>query len=762
MFGEAVKAHRRRLGLSQEELAEKTGVNPRTIGNIEAGRIVAPRASTVRLLAAAFNLVGADRERFCSMAIPSPDAAETPAPGTIVPRQLPLDVHGFTGRRAELGQMELMLADSTTQSAAANLVVVSGMGGVGKTALAVHWGHQARHRFPDGQLYVNMRAYSAGRPATPIDVLGQFLRALGVPAEKVPGDVDEVAALYRSVLADRRVLVVLDNVRTAEQVRPILPGSQTCFTVVTSRARLDGLGAVDGASRIDLDVLTLPNAVELLALLVGEEAINANPAAAAGLAQACGRLPLALRITAAQLARRDSQQLAAHLAALRGGDPLAALAVDEDPTSSVSSTLDLSFRTLPADAARVFRLLGLSPASELGLDAIGAFTDLPQAQAAQLIGRLRDANLVIETQPGRFGLHDLVRLYAAGLARDEESEAGRRDAVVRLLDWYTDAVVNAKLQLVPSWQVPEWQPEFPPQAPRRFVSYVEAMAWYNQEHPTLLALTRFAVDAAPQVLSLLIQGQVSYLFRTCRGNTLVEVSRLGFDLAERTGDEQSRAAHANSLGIGYSQLNRPDEAILWYQRALADYERLGDERRVSRMYVNIGAICSETNRPDEAVRNLRIGLEMMRRMGDRGGEASALLNLGYTYYMMQCFDLAESILTEARPLLREDGNQHAEFLAVGNLGATLVALGRHREAVQLLEQGIRLGKELGDPLNTARNHRALGDAHWGLGAKADARREWTHALSIFVDIESTEADQTRLRLSDAAQSPAAVLRRVSE
>jgi tetratricopeptide (TPR) repeat protein/transcriptional regulator with XRE-family HTH domain len=745
VFGEVVRAHRRRLGLSQEELAEKAGVNARTIGNIEARRILSPRPATVRLLATAFDLRGPDRDRFCAAAIPVPDPFEATAPGTLAPRQLPAVTRHFVGRDAELGQLD---AVQHRLGAAAPVVAIVGTAGVGKTALAVQWGHRVRADFPDGQLYANMHGYSLGPAVAPVDVLGRFLRALGVASDKVPADIDEAAALYRSVVADRHLLIVLDNVCSADHVRPILPGGRCCVTIVTSRARLDGLVALDGATRIKLDVLTLPEALNLLVQLVGADAINAEAGAAASLAEACARLPLALRIAAAQLAGHGAPKVVEHLAALCRGDPLATLAVDDDPTASVASTLDHSFRNLSADAARLFRLLGLSPAPDLGVHGIGALAGLPEQRVGTLVNTLCDAHLVTEVRTGRFGMHDLVRLYAHRRARDEESDSSQRDAVARLLDWYTDAVVSANLHLVPTWQV-RWERQFPPESPRTFASSADALAWYDQELAALGALTRLAVDTQPRVVWPLVQGQVPYLIRSHMVTTLMELSQLGFDHADRTGHKAARAAHANSLGIGCSLLSQPDEALGWYRRAITDYERIGDARLVSRMYLNIGAICSEVKRFDEAVSSLRAGLDIVRAIGDRVGEGAALGNLGFAYQKMGEFKLAEPTLLEAIQILHESGYRHAEFLAVGNLGAAYVAQGRFAEAAPYLEEGIRLGEEVGDRLNTARNHLALGDAHQSLGAGDDARREWSLAHAIFIDIDSIEAAEAQTRLGGA-------------
>jgi transcriptional regulator with XRE-family HTH domain len=379
MFGAHVRAHRQRLGMTQEELAAGTGVSVSSIRNLEAGRTGRPRAATVRLLADAFELAGADRDRFCRSALDdtaqrpageTPDDADSgPARGRPVPAQLPADVAGFVGRTDHLSRLTKLL-DSGDRPATVVISAIAGTAGVGKTALAVHWAHQALDRFPDGQLYINLRGFDpAGTAATPAEVVRSFLDALDVPGQRVPAGLDAQTALYRSLLADRRMLVLLDNARDAEQVRPLLPGTPGCLVLVTSRNQLAGLIAGAGALPLPLDLLHPDEARDLLARRLGADRVAAEPAAVDGIIERCARLPLALAIVAARAAIQPGLPLAALADELRHlHDRLDTLATG-DPGTDVRSVFSWSYQQLSRPAARLFRLLGVHPGPDLSASA---------------------------------------------------------------------------------------------------------------------------------------------------------------------------------------------------------------------------------------------------------------------------------------------------------------------------------------------------------------------------------------------------------
>ncbi|WP_456986212.1 BTAD domain-containing putative transcriptional regulator [Kitasatospora sp. cg17-2] len=364
-------------------------------------------------------------------------APRPPRPRQHLPRpaQLPPALATFVGRRAELSALDGLT--DPAGPAAAGIGVVTGGAGTGKTALAVHWAHRVRERFPDGQLHLNLGGYALDPPLTPHEALARFLRALGTDLERVPGTVDESAALYRSLLADRRVLVLLDNAHNAEQVRPLLPGSAGSLALVTGRDGLTGLTACDGARRLVLDVLPRTEAVELVARIAGAERTRAEPRAAAELAAACGHLPLALGIAAGRLAERPHRTLVEHTAELRDAeDRLTALQIDSDAASAVRVAFDLSYRALQPTAQRLFRLLGLAPGNCISTAAAAALAGSAPAATRPVLEHLAAAHLLSPAGPDRYRLHDLLRCYAAERATAETRPADRAAARERLRSWH--------------------------------------------------------------------------------------------------------------------------------------------------------------------------------------------------------------------------------------------------------------------------------------------------------------------------------------
>ncbi len=385
----------------------------------------------------------------------SPEAGLAKLAGTVgyaplvVPRQLPADVAAFTGRARELAELDRLLAvggkrgDAGGDSAPAGISAITGMAGVGKTALAVRWAHQVAERFPDGQLYVDLRGYDPGQPMPAADALAGFLRALGVPGRDIPAEEQERAALYRSLLAGRRMLVVLDNVSEVEQVRPLLPGAKGCVAAVTSRDSLSGLVARHGAARLDLDLLPLPDAVSMLRALIGSR-VDADPAAAVALADRCSRLPLALRVAAEQAAALSPapvRELVGELADQQRR--LELLDVGGDPRTAVREVFSWSCRHLDADAARAFRLIALHPGSDWGHYAAAALAGITVNRADRMLRLLARAHLIRPAGAGRYGMHDLLRDYGAEQAVRDDAELARRAALTRLFDYYLHTAAAA-------------------------------------------------------------------------------------------------------------------------------------------------------------------------------------------------------------------------------------------------------------------------------------------------------------------------------
>ncbi len=361
----------------------------------------------------------------------------------LIPAQLPADTYVFTGRTESIARLDALRREASAPGASYRIVTLTGAGGIGKTALAVHWAHGAAAAFPDGQLYANLHGFSTSVPERPIDVLGRFLRALGLTGGDVPVDQDEAGALYRSLLMNRRVLVVLDNAVNAAQVRPLLPGAETCRVLVTSRDRLDGLVALDGAHPIGLDVLSEREGIELLTRILGEPRSDAEPEAVLQLVRACAGLPLAIRIAAAQLVIQPGRSIAEFAEQLTGGVRLDSLAISGDESSQVRAVFDLSYVRLDPLARRLFRMIGAIPAVDLTIESAAALLAGDAQEAEETLDRLATAHLISAHLPGRYDCHDLLRDYAVERARAEDAEEDRAETARRLADWYEAGVEHA-------------------------------------------------------------------------------------------------------------------------------------------------------------------------------------------------------------------------------------------------------------------------------------------------------------------------------
>jgi DNA-binding SARP family transcriptional activator len=436
---------------------------------------------------------------------PALDAAAAPAAApAAVPAQLPADIAGFTGRAAQLKQLGELLpeAGDADHHHGVPIALITGCAGIGKTALAVHWGHRMRPHFPDGQLYVNLRGHAPTPALRPIEALAQLLPGLGVPIEEVPVSLEQATALYRSRLSDRRMLVVLDNAETADQVRPLLPGSARCLVVVTSRNRLSGLVARDGARRVDVEVFASDEALALLADVLGPERIAAEPDAAKELVERCAYLPLALRIAAANVLDAPRDGLAGYVARLAAETRLSELAVDGDEEAAVRVAIDLSYEKLPTEARRLFCYLGLVPGPDWTHDTAAALaaTALSGPAVAVVRGladRLVTAHLAEPHGPSRFVSHDLLRHYARERAFSELGAAERDAALRRLFGWYVESARAASTLLNPELvRLPA-----PVETGGRrveFAAAADAMRWLDAERENLLAAVESAAAHGPR------------------------------------------------------------------------------------------------------------------------------------------------------------------------------------------------------------------------------------------------------------------------
>jgi tetratricopeptide (TPR) repeat protein/transcriptional regulator with XRE-family HTH domain len=802
-FAEMLRRYRLAAALTQEELAHQSRLSVRAVADMERGRTTRPYRRSVSRLADTLALSGEDLTAFVRAARNGAVTAVGPAlsglpsepetaPASVVPRQLPPAVAGFVGREPELTMLSGLLHDAEDGPAAMVISAIGGTAGVGKTALAVHWAHQVAARFPDGQLYVNLRGYDPGQPMSVADALAGFLRALGVAGLTVPPEVSERAALYRSLLAGRRVLVVLDNASEVEQVRPLLPGATSCVALVTSRDSLVGLVARDGARRLDLDLLGPTAAVSLLRTLIGGR-VDADPRAAARLAAECGRLPLALRV-------------AAELAAARPGVPLAGLADDladeqrrldlldagGDQRSAVRTVFSWSYRHLDTDSARAFRLLSLHPGSDFDAYAAAALTGASLMRAGHLLDRLVQAHLIQRAGPSRYGLHDLLRAYARQLTAADDGEKAQRAALTRLFDYYLQTTATAMDALFPaeSSRRPRISPSANPTPP--VTDPAAARAWLDAELANLAATAAHtAAQGWPDHAVRLAVTLFRYLDAGGHVPEAVSIHMHAHRAAAQTGDLAAEAEALTSLGVVDLRRGRYEQAARRFREALALRRELGDRAGEARALHNLGGADLHQGRYEQAARRFREALALRRELGDRAGEARALGNLGALDLRRGRYRQAARYLKLTLAVCRELGDRAGEAHALGFLGTLDLRQGRNQDAACCYRQALALCREFGvrsseaaalnglgevllatsqpgqasaqhvialdlagqtgDWFEQARAHSGLAQSHDAVGDAGQAFHHWQQALRIYTGLSAPEADQIRARLAHAAQ-----------
>ena len=678
-----------------------------------------------------------------ALAVTEPTRAEQAAPQQTVPRELPSAVPGFTGRSTELRALTGLL-DRPVQDAA-NAIVISAIGGtagVGKTALAVHWAHQAAGHFPDGQLYVNLRGYDPAQPVPPADALAGFLRSLGVPSQDIPPEADERAARYRSLLTGRQMLVILDNARSVDQVRPLLPGTSACTVLVTSRDTLAGLVARDGATRLDLDVLPLEEAVALLRTLISAR-VDADPAAVAALADQCCRLPLALRVAAELAAARPSVPLSALARELADQqNRLNLLDVSGDPRTGVRGVFSWSYQQLGGATARLFRLAALHPGSDFDPYAAAALTGSTVGQARRELDELTRAHLV-QRISDRLCMHDLLRDYARELTATEDSEEERHAALTRLFDYYLHTAATAMDAFYPAER--HRRPRIPsPATPVPAVAEPSAArAWLDAERATLVAVTVHAAgNGWPAYATLLAATLSRYLDVGSHYSEAITVHTHARVAAHSAGDQSGEAAALNDLaGIRWQQ-GRYELATGQLQQALILLSQTGDRVGQAQAQGKLGNIYNEQGHCRQAADHLEQALSLAREIGDRAIECTALVNLGVLEIQQGRYAQATDFLQRALALARAIGNRYIECTALINLGTVGLRQRHHRQATEHLERALALSRETGYRRLEAWALIGIGDSCARLGRCDDAMDRLEQALTMHGEIgdRAGEAD----------------------
>ena len=660
-----------------------------------------------------------------------------PRPLKIRPAQLPTDIGDFTGRKTHVEHLRgLLLAGNAASSpGAVRIAVVNGAAGLGKTTLAVHAAHQVRPQFPDGQLYVDLLGASS-QAASPGEVLARFLRDLGIEGDKVPARDDERAALYRTTLTGRRVLILLDNAKDAAQVRPLLPGSSSCAVLVTTRNRTSDLA---GMRFVDLNVLEDIEALALFSRVVGEERAAAEPDATAEVLVACAGLPLAIRICAARLAARRQWRIATLAGRLRDQHRR----LDELTTGdqAVRASFQVSYDSLRTssrgtDPARAFRLLGLWQGARISLPAAAALLGEPDDNVAEALENLVDVNLLESPGPDWYRFHDLLKVYATERAQAEEPEAARDEAVSRVLGWYLDTAQVAADTVSPQrYQVPR-QPTAPGHPPLSFATVESALNWYEDERANIVAATRQAASVGLHETAWRLPPTLTPFFnRRSNWADCVTTHRVAAESALLVSHRPGEAWARMQLGYALARLRDP-EAFGHLEQALAIRQEFGDARGEAQTAIALGEgnlIMYGAN--EDALRYLRRAADLLEPMGAISLRSVALNTLGEVYFGLGDLDAAAECYSQACDVDREIGG-HTEGHALHNLGRVYLIQHRLDEAIVSFQEAIRKHRASGTLDGEAFKH--LGQAQAESGSDADAVASLAEALRIFEQIGDKE------------------------
>ena len=587
--------------------------------------------------------------------MPAPQPRK-PAPSTTgtwtAPFQLPAAVPDFVGRD-DLVERIRELAVGAEHEHSVPIVVLSGPPGAGKTALAVHAAHLLRGDFPDGALWVNLRGYSTSPPLAATDALSRFLRALGVTVDHIPHEVDEQSTLLRTLLAGRKVILVLDNAASPEHVRPLLPADSSCAVLITSRSNLPGLTALNGARRLPVDIVSPAAATTLISKIVGADRVAAEPAAAVDLAATCGFLPLSLRIAATNLAISSGLSISEYVRELKSGSRLDAMAIEGDDQAAVRLAFDLSYSTLKPTLSHFFRMLSLIPGPDFDVRAAAALTDVGQAQAQRMVAALVSANLLGENGSGRYAFHDLIKEFAAERLQDQETEDERQHARERLFGFYLRWANSASLFVyadshavcMPDIALSEPDPEW--------TDASSAMNWLEREAENLVAMTCITPTHGLPVWTL-ADAIATYLNRGRYDSIWKSAFTSALTAAQQFGSAAAQASAHRGLGRLYLQHTQYDEAEQHVVKAIELYRKTGDVVNEARALNGLVAVMVDTGRFDEAVRRSQEALRLIDETADPGGRGTYLLNYSLLLFHFGQALEGTAVVEQVRQLASED------------------------------------------------------------------------------------------------------------
>jgi DNA-binding SARP family transcriptional activator len=678
--------------------------------------------------------------------------------GGAAPAMLPAAVAGFAGRSAELAALSAIPGRGGTPVL---ITAIGGTAGVGKTALAVHWARQHTARFPDGQLYANLRGFGPADPLPPAEALRAFLDAVGVPATQIPASLDGRRALYRSRLAGKKILILLDNARDPAQVRPLLPASPTATVVITSRNDLASLIVADGAHPITLDVLTDAEAHQMLTHRLGPQRITAEPAAAADLINLCARLPLALAITTARAAAHPSLPLAALATELRDTTTrLDALATKDttrapgDDATDARAVLSWSYQQLAPATARMFRLLALHPGPDITAPAAASLTATDPPQATRLLRELTRGCLLTEHTPGRYTLHDLLRTYATEQTHTTDNHQTRHQATNRILDHYLHTAHTAALLMQPHRGLPALDPIRPGVTPEHLTDHQQALAWFEAEHRVLLSAVSLAAETGFDTCAWQLPwAMTSFLDWRGHWHEWAAIERTALAAAIRLGDKTAEAMARRGTAAVCARIGDHDQARVHLAECLDLYRQLGDRAGEARVHQDLSGEAEQQGRYADALGHAEHALVLFRATADRAGEANALNSIGWCHAQLGNPRQARPFCQQALSLYRELGNRYCEAHIWDSLGYAEHQLGRLAEAADCYQHALGLFREVGDRFGEAEILAHLGDTRQAADDQPAAQEAWRQALAILDDLHHPDAGQVRARITSAGGRP---------
>jgi tetratricopeptide (TPR) repeat protein len=666
------------------------------------------------------------------------------------PRQLPGAVRHFTGRSAELRALT-ELAD-LARTGETVVAAISGMAGTGKTALAVHWAHRVTQRFPDGQLYVNLRGFDlSGTPMTPAEAIRVCLDALGVTTAQLPVSIDAQVALYRSLLAGRRMLVLLDNARDDEHVRPLLPGTPSCLTVVTSRTQLTGLAAADGAHLLDLGLLTREETRALLARHLGPARLAAEPAAVDELITRSGRLALGASIRAARAAARPGHSLVAQVAQLRDARERLDAMETGDAAAGLRTVFSWSVQNLSPSATRAFRLLGLHPGPDISLPAAASLLGVPLRDARAAMGELARAHLVTEHVTGRFAAHDLLLAYAAEQAEAAETSTSRCAATRRVLDHYLHTARNSAQALgrLPQTDHVRLRPLPSDVAAEEFASPGAALEWFKHEQPVLAAVVAWSAengfDACCWQLSWLLMAAYD---REAQWLAMAGAHQIALTAARRLNNRRAEGLARRALGYAHGRLGNYEQAAAHFHAVAEIHRSAGDDRDCAVSRRGLAWVLGLRGHHHEAMAQAQDALRLTRGAQPVSEHAHALNMVGRCYAYLGAYQQAVVSCGQALVLHQDTADLMGQAEAWYSLGLAHQYAGRPDESIAAYQQALDLFQQLGDRHYIGETLTGLADTHQALGNRATAVRLWQCALGIMADIRHPDTDHVRAQLCE--------------